>query len=1279
MRFDVLRTSSSLLVALLLGLHLAAVDVAEAADPERVSFHLTQADVARLRTENRTTLTVPMPRGGRTTLQLAPFDLLGPNARITTTSKQGPRAVATEARFLRGSVAGNDKAWAAFVLTPRGLRGHVWLGDEMIDVDPAPAGDGEHVAHKASEPDAAAMRCGVDELPPNLRELAPNRSPQIGSGPRPGVRLTCDVAADCDYEFYLASGGGNQAADGVLAQFASVATIYERDLDVTIRLSYLNVWTTPDDPYGAAGPAALDEFRNYWETNHTDVPRHLAHMFSGRDLGFGGIANRNTLCTSYGYALTTTYSPVVFTLAHELGHNFGSYHTQSCAWQSLGLAPPGALLDSCVTAEGIGHTDPNCYAGPVGIVPVGGGTIMSYCNLRRLEFHPVTSGYMREQAELSCLPADAFQPPRSVTASVEPTSVHLQWESGGTPGVVRYDIYRSSVAADPSPDFAGSSNILEFVDARIRANTYYKIRAVRDTDQSGFSREILAVALPDGPPQITVPPELTGVENAPLIVSVAVSDPEFDPIEQLTASPLPDGATFSLSPDRHRGTFTWTPVCFQAGEYTITFSAYSGITSTATLHLTIRPTDCPPLVQAPPDVGVAEGKMLDVEVIASDREGDPIVLFQASPLPAGATFTTSADRTQGVLRWTPGFDQSGVYDITFEASNGVLGSARTHISVLDVDRPPVLSVSLSASTIPGLRLIIPVTTSDPDGEAITTLSASGLPAGAAFTVAPGNQTATLEWNPQPGQEGSHLVSISASNAATTTAVLRLDVRASADRPPTIDAPAAASGEEGAALSVEVNASDPDGDDLISLQGDPLPVGAMFQTESPSHGTLRWTPGYDQAGSYNVVLSAVSASRASPTSAVELTGWAPLLLVIANVDRAPSVAAPASVSVSERSLLEVLVSAADPDGDPVGTLSADLGSLPLGHDARFTAETGSTQGKLEWTPGFEATGEYDVVFTAVANGMAGSARTRIAVVNTNRPPVARAGGPYSGFVTVPLAFDGSASSDPDGQTLTYRWQFGDGGEAVGAAAAHSYAQAGEYSVVLTVEDGELDGSETTSALIASALEANAYTTPADRTIRLQSAKPAWCAHLEPRAGSFSPASIELTTVRLVYGGKEIPAQSKGSTIGDLDRDGLSDLSVCFSKTDLRSLFTSLPEGTSSVDASLRGQLVGGGFFQASVQVNVITGAAATASVAPNPFTKDGTLTFRTLQAGPVAVHLFNLHGRLVGTLMESPSLPAGYHDARIPGTVNGKPLPSGVYIFRVRTSEGIVTGRFTVMR
>lgn len=84
---------------------------------------------------------------------------------------------------------------------------------------------------------------------------------------------------------------------------------------------------------------------------------------------------------------------------------------------------------------------------------------------------------------------------------------------------------------------------------------------------------------------------------------------------------------------------------------------------------------------------------------------------------------------------------------------------------------------------------------------------------------------------------------------------------------------------------------------------------------------------------------------------------------------------------------------------------------------------------------------------------------------NQPPVSDASGPYNGTVGVPLTFDGSASSDPDGNIITYEWDFGDGNTAGGTTPVHTYMTAGSFTVTLTVTDDLGDNSiATTTATI-----------------------------------------------------------------------------------------------------------------------------------------------------------------------------------------------------------------------
>ncbi len=94
---------------------------------------------------------------------------------------------------------------------------------------------------------------------------------------------------------------------------------------------------------------------------------------------------------------------------------------------------------------------------------------------------------------------------------------------------------------------------------------------------------------------------------------------------------------------------------------------------------------------------------------------------------------------------------------------------------------------------------------------------------------------------------------------------------------------------------------------------------------------------------------------------------------------------------------------------------------------------------------------------------GSTTTIYRFYDTSLPPIASftasSSRPLVGEV---VAFNGSASYDPDGSIESYAWDFGDGSSASGAVVTHSYATHGVYDVTLVVTDFDnLTGSQTAS--------------------------------------------------------------------------------------------------------------------------------------------------------------------------------------------------------------------------
>ncbi len=155
------------------------------------------------------------------------------------------------------------------------------------------------------------------------------------------------------------------------------------------------------------------------------------------------------------------------------------------------------------------------------------------------------------------------------------------------------------------------------------------------------------------------------------------------------------------------------------------------------------------------------------------------------------------------------------------------------------------------------------------------------------------------------------------------------------------------------------------------------------------------------------------------------------------------------TVNENEALDFTITASDPDGN---ALTYTVGNLPTG--ASFNPD----QHSFNWTPGYGASGNYNVTFTVTDDGaptQSDSEQVTITVGDVNRPPVLNSIGAKTVNENEALDFTITAS-DPDGDTLTYTV----GNLPTGAsfnAAQHSfswtpdYGTSGSYTVTFTVTD------------------------------------------------------------------------------------------------------------------------------------------------------------------------------------------------------------------------------------
>ncbi len=135
-----------------------------------------------------------------------------------------------------------------------------------------------------------------------------------------------------------------------------------------------------------------------------------------------------------------------------------------------------------------------------------------------------------------------------------------------------------------------------------------------------------------------------------------------------------------------------------------------------------------------------------------------------------------------------------------------------------------------------------------------------------------------------------------------------------------------------------------------------------------------------------------------------------------------------------------------------------------------------------------------------------------LAGSNRSPIAEAAvDKTSGALPLSVQFSSAGSSDPEGQPLTYHWDFGDGSTSTEANPSHTYTAKGTYRPTLTVQDPEgLTGSSSLVITAGNTAPTVTLTQPLDgQLFSFGDTVPFAVTVSDPEDGAIDCAKVEVT--------------------------------------------------------------------------------------------------------------------------------------------------------------------------
>lgn len=644
----------------------------------------------------------------------------------------------------------------------------------------------------------------------------------------------------------------------------------------------------------------------------------------------------------------------------------------------------------------------------------------------------VTQVRVRDESDAACncLTDVAVRPNMS--------RVQLTWSDSGAHA---YGIYRSEQEGGPYERIATTDNRYStFLDLGLELNKpYYYAVSELGTDGRDLcrSREVRVVSSPRGanpanrPPVIESSPVLAATEGEVYRYQVMATDP--DPRDRIDYSLLvaPSGMTINSQ----TGLIEWTPLNAQVGTQTVIVRAADsqGAFAEQVFAVVVANVNQPPRIVSEPVLSATELQLYSYQVQALDPDAGDRLVYALEQAPAGMTIVAET----GLLSWEPQAGQAGTHPVMVRATD-LAGETDIQIFTVQVTErnhlPLITSTPVVLASV-GSPYQYPVTATDDNQDDTLTFSLGVFPDG--MVIDP--LTGVILWTPQPGQEGSHSVSVVVSDDRGGSTSQSYEVVVSEQNlAPVILTESLPDAIRGETYHFGIEAEDANATDQLTFSLVTAPSNMVID---PQTGMITWLPVQSQVG-----LNPVKVRVTDTGGLFDEAEWG---LLVIHLNRAPVITSTPPLSAEAGAAYRYDVAGSDPDEDDA--LSFSLVDAPSG--MMIDASTGV----IHWLPQAEQEGSHPVRVRVedVAGAFAEQAfELMVSVINqppeiTSVPPAEAA--PDETYMYQVIA------SDPDGDALVFELP-----EAPSGMTIHSEnglitwvpaeSQAGIQSVVVTVADG-----------------------------------------------------------------------------------------------------------------------------------------------------------------------------------------------------------------------------------